>query len=773
MLALPRPVLTGLALLLVVAGTAALPATAAPEGVPDRGPVLSESLQRSELVVSSAPRRTPSDKTVDGRVGDWKGQSSGIGGTSRLHSGEHIYTDFLFDDFGADDGDDADRLQILTPLAQAESRTARLDQLFQAAGDQFDAPRPVGAPDHYGDLERANTADLREVRWATDGDQAYLLARTTTLVDRELGVLVLIDRDAEEAAYDIGFGTDLKTTRFEHAVLLTSAGATIADLAKGTTRDVSLPVAIRPNGWTNALEAALPSRLLGSKAHVAVVAGRMTEGALVPANVAYRDHEDVAGTYNDKRQALALHAGNVDDFTTVLRSADLLRGKTQTVRPGTGYAERHMLSGTNISTESGENGIWQPYGLYVPSSYHPSKRSPLTFWLHYRGGKAHSGGAWTPRLITELGEEQGNIVVTPRGRGTSTWYVTEAHQDFFEVFADVHQLLSINPNRRYLSGYSMGGYGTYLFGLLYPDLFAGGYSTSGAMTQGAWTGEGPDSCASQSCYIEANEGDADAQNTYRILDNARHVPIVIHHGTDDELVPVTGIQRIGQRLVELGYRYKLTTFAGYEHYTQAIMDEWGEGATYLNSFTRERNPRDITYKVVPALVDAVNTVTANGIEFDFNPDGAYWADGLTVRDGDPTDPTVSGSLQATSSAIPAKGHVTLVRPGAPTPPDHSTPGITHGVEWVELGNELAVDNAFTASLTNLAGARFNVKRMGLDLAEAARGTVATDGDTTLVLTHLSRSVTVVVDGTPLGVRNGDAVLTLAAGSHTIELTPAE
>ena len=40
-----------------------------------------------------------------------------------------------------------------------------------------------------------------------------------------------------------------------------------------------------------------------------------------------------------------------------------------------------------------------------------------------------------------LGEEQGNIVVSPRGRGTSTWYVSEAHQDFFEVFDDVHRLL--------------------------------------------------------------------------------------------------------------------------------------------------------------------------------------------------------------------------------------------------------------------------------------------------------------------------------------------
>jgi poly(3-hydroxybutyrate) depolymerase len=758
----------------LIAGVLVAPASAVPEEVPDRLPLLSEPLSRGALIVGKAPNRTPSTKRIDGQIGDWKGKPSGIGGTARLDRGEHIYTDYLFDDFGADDGDDAVRLAVLTPLRQAEARTARLDQLFQAAGDQFDAPRPIGAPDHYGDKERSGATDLREVRWAAIGDRVQLLARTTSLTDKSLAVLVLADTAADDGALRQGVFGGLVTARYDTELLITADGVDVADTASGKAR--SLPdaaVKINPAGWTNALEASFPAALLGPRPKLTVISGRLVDGGFVPANVAYRFDEPVAGVYNDQAQALALRANNVDAFATKVDFAQLAKGASQTARPGPGYAERQMRSGANISREDGENGIWQPYGLYVPTTYDPAKKTPLTFWLHYRGGKAHSGGAWTPRLINELGEEQGNIVVTPRARGTSTWYVSEAHQDFFEVFADVHKLLNVDPDRRYVSGYSMGGYGTYLFGLLYPDLFAAGYSTSGAMTQGMWTGEGPDDCASGQCFVEANEGDADAQLTYRILDNARHFPIAINHGTDDELVPVTGVQRIGARLAELGYRYDLTTFFGYEHYSQAIIDEWADAAEYINGFTRDRDPRDVTYRVVPALVNAVNTVTAGLVKFHFNPDGAYWVDGLKVRDGDLTDPAVSGLVNVTSFAQTAPSTVTVPRAGVFSPLGHSTPFARHGLDWMvsPLGGNLSESNGFSAKLTNLSQATFDTARMGLKPATDISGSVTVDGPTALTLTKVGRTVDVLVDGTKATTARGTITIDLVSGAHTIVLKP--
>lgn len=773
---------------------------------PDRLPLAAYATPRGALSHSVEPARTPSAKTVDGQTGDWIGVPTFLSGTARLDAGEWIYSDYLFDAYGADDGGDQERLQLLDPLAQIEPRTFRFDQLFQAAGDQFGAPQPIGAPDRYGDaLALDAEADLFELRWAADAQRAYLLARFTTLTDAaKPALLVLIDNASGDTAREAGFGSGLSTTTFERAILVTTAGVQARDLVADADIAVAgAQVAIEPSGFANALEAALPASLLAGATRIAVVSGARTAEGLTPANVAYRFAEPVAGIYNDKLQALSLLAGNVDAFAAPFSLAALRGGVTEGFTIGAGYYERQFVSGANISSESGESGIVQPYGLYVPTAYRSAApyRSPLTFWLHYRGGKAHSGAAWTPRLITQLGEEQANLVVTPRGRGTSTWYVTQAHQDFFEVFADVHALFpNVDPQRRYLSGYSMGGYGTYLLGLLYPDLFAAGYSTSGATTQGAWTGLGPDDAfcdlpggeipevgeASNPCFIEANDGDADAQLTYRLLDNARHFPIVIHHGSNDELVPITGVQRFGARLAALNYRYDLSMFFGYEHYTQAIIDEWADGAFYLNRFVAPRDPRRVTYVKSPALARALNTVQARGVAFAFDPDGAYWLDGLAVRDPDPADPSQLARVDAQSFAIAEPTRVPVPRAGdvapAASPPQlgtpvaspgsHTTPFARHGLDWID-GPALAQANAFTARLERTAAVQLDLARMRLDLSTPVTGTVDSDGPGMLTMSGANAPVQVFVNGrSRSGAQaGGRIVLALAAGPSLVQLLP--
>ncbi len=781
---------------------------------PDRLPVLSYAVERGALRYGALPARAPSAKTVDGDISDWSGAATMIGGTARWDGGEYIYTDYLFDAYGADDGDDAQRLQLLDPLSQLEPRTFRLDQLFQAAGDQFDAPRPVGAPDHYGDVTDLNSqADLSEVRWAADADKVYLLARTTTLTDAaKLGVLVLLDtKSGPAAAKDIGLGTGLNTSVFDTAILLTQAGVIVRDIAAGTQAVRSdIAVAINTAGFTNALEAGLPASLFANSTRIAVISGARIAAGITPANVAYRFNEPVAGVYNDKLQALSLLDHNIDAFSVTLQLGAMRGGVSESAAPGPGYHERQFVSGSNISSESGENGVLQPYGLYIPTSYDPAHASALTFWLHYRGGKAHSGAAWTPRLISELGEEQNNIVVTPRGRGTSTWYVTQAHQDFFEVFRDVagssiaHSveviggspaqagLLNVDDARVRLSGYSMGGYGTYIFGLLYPDLFSAGFSTSGAMTQGAWTGVPPDSPICDAgeveiptqgtgnfCFIEANDGNANAQLTYRLLDNAHDFPIMLNHGSNDELVPVTGIQAIGVRLLQLNYRYDLHMFFGYEHYTQAIIDEWGDGAAYLNQFARPANPRKLSYRMVPALTRALNQVQSHGVAFNFNPNRAYWASALAVRAPNADDPNTYGLLSAESLALPGDVVLGVPRVVASTstpvysPGEQSTPYARHGLDWQTIGQE-PLSNAFNATLTGLSAASLDTARMALKLNQRVDGAVTSDGAATLTLTQVRVPVDVYVNGISYsGAQQGKTlVIPLASGiSHIVLLPP--
>lgn len=754
-----RPTIVAVAALLVLCPISQS-AEAAPDSVPDIVPGISEPVERGELVTTELADRRPARKIVDGRIGDWMGRSARLAGSSHFDRGELIHTDFVWDAYGADEGEDIQRWNDFAGLFYEETRTRRVDALLRTLEGQLGVPYPIGADEEYGnDNRELALADMYEVRLAADDETVYVLVRTTNMFTddqvnvHDLGFLLLADTGPGGGTADTALGLP-DDHRFD-VVLPVGTGQL------GTPPGVE--IALNAVGWTNAVEIGVPTALVAPDGtlDLSIVAGRVEGPAsFTPLNIAFR-HSEPVDIYNDRKQAFALHGGapdgsSLDDFSSgPIALADLRDGRTQSARPGPGYHERQFVSGENISSENRQNGVIQPYGLFVPSDFDTQHPTPATFWLHYRGGKAHSGATINPRLIHQHAREDpsgiglsggpGNIVVTPHARGTSYWYVSHSHQDFFEVFTDVHGLFgNIDPQRRYLSGYSMGGYGTYLMAGLYPDLFAAGYSTSGAVTQGTWTGvmDSPlceltleyDGDPANPCYIEANSGDADAQNNYRILDNTLHVPIHIDHGTNDELVLVTGVERMALRLIELGHRVEMQTFPGYEHFTQAALDEWVNGTAYLQRFAAPVNPRRVTYRVVPALTQALNTVRWDGEPFSFDPDGAYWVDGLEARDADTDDPTSSGYVDVTSFAIDEDPHLSLPVAEAASI-GHSTPYVLHGLDWIPdplSTNEVA--NRFEATLEVASAVSFDATRMNIDPHQPLSATIATDGPATVTMT---------------------------------------
>src|SRR5688572_11733644 len=113
--AAPRARAVAIALTAIALSTVALPARAGtfdellPVEVPEL-PVLHDAAVRGQGEVTPLPRRKPSVKTIDGLTTDWRGVPTGFGGTVTRSRGELIYTDHLFDAYGADDGRDAERL---------------------------------------------------------------------------------------------------------------------------------------------------------------------------------------------------------------------------------------------------------------------------------------------------------------------------------------------------------------------------------------------------------------------------------------------------------------------------------------------------------------------------------------------------------------------------------------------------------------------------------------------------------------------------------------
>jgi hypothetical protein len=732
---------------LVLAGAA--PAAFAEPNIPVPGATL--PVFRSQVpagggtAVALAPRHDGPRK-VDGDASDWGGVLPPFAGSLAYSHGELVYRDHIFDAYGADNGQDAQRLAVLDPATAAVPELYRLDPAYQYVPGEFGIPTgPLTTETHYGDLPHQDEADLSEVRIGTDRQGAlWLLARTTTMKDAPgTGLLVLLDTASGDTRRDVPFGSGLHTTKAEVAVLLTPQGGTVADLATGATSPLPQDaVAYDPAGYDNTVEARLPAGLLRGATQqvgIAVAAGAVKgAGTLATvANVAFRTAEP-ARNWWDKQQALALLDGSIDAFFATADLQRMAAGANQRVVPGPGYHDRVFTSTEDVSEEHGQDGILQHYGVYLPTGYGDGEPSPAQYWFHFRGGDAHIAAAVVPGIFEDMGEDHHSIVITPDGRGTSGWYVGKSQVDVLQVWKDSHDLLDIDRDRTYIAGHSMGGWASYLLPIEHPDWFAGAFPASGPVTQGAWTGADVEGCDDYTfqeyspCFVQANGGDARAEWITPLVENLRWVPYANYQGVEDELVPVSGVTLTMERFQELGYRYRYYLFHGQEHYGPPVADQWAEGAAYLHRFVRDRNPPQVTYLRSMRFENAIETVNPahEGDHYAFDFDHAYWMSGLQPVD----EQQGVARFDGTSFGIPQVPHTMQPEADAGPKPGNGWPYTMFGQAWkADVANTPPTRNAFAVTLSGARAVTLDLGRMRLSLDEPLTGTVTTDHELTLTL----------------------------------------
>jgi pimeloyl-ACP methyl ester carboxylesterase len=711
-------------------------------------PVLHAEQLRGTAVVTGLPAVAPTAKAVDGRTDDWVGEAAGFSGLSAYSAASSSTPTTCSTPSVPTTATTPSGSPATTRWSRRPPGFYRLEPTYQ-----YDPAGELGAPSgelglegerQYGDALDADgrghvaAADLREVRVAADATTVHLLLRTTTMTaERSAGVVVLADTVDDSPAYDVPFGSGLRTERGDVALLVSRTGGVAVDLATGAR--TAFPVAADDSGHANVLEAGIPRALVETPAkdkpgkgngkakghqpalRLALAAG-VSDGAdgladlasekadvVNVANVAFRPDEPVRIRF-DKHQAFALADATIDPFFTDVDLQGLVGGRSEAFRPGAGYHERQFLSTEQISNEGDLDGLWQPYGVYVPTGYDGTTPTRTTYWMHWRGGDTHDAAVVSPRTMRDFGEDVDGLVVAPRGRGTSSWYLGRAQVDFQQVWDDALRTFSIDEDRVFVTGHSMGGWASYLLSILYPDRFAAALPYAGVPTQGLWVG-----CEFDPCFQGTNGGNAKDQWTNPLLENLRNVPVAISHGVEDELVPVTGAVRQAEKLTKLGYRNRLYLFPTYEHFSHPIHDEWAEGARYASQFTRDENPARVTYMRSMPFERTVETGPDQGkpfagLSFDF--DKAYWMSGLQPVDAD----RGVAKVDAVSLAKPSTAPLTVPEAGGPASLGQFGPYTMNGLAWLDnpAATAPAASNGFTATLTGARAVGFDLGRMAID-----------------------------------------------------------
>ena len=192
------------------------------------------------------------------------------------------------------------------------------------------------------------------------------------------------------------------------------------------------------------------------------------------------------------------------------------------------------------------DGSVQPFSVLLPASFDPDKTYPLILLLH---GAQVTG--WGQNIIS-YDPKDWAVQVAVHDRGNNR-YRDIGEVDIDEVLAEVTRLYSIDPDRIYLSGHSMGGYGTWFQATHRPDLWASvspqaGYTDFSLYTTSGGHDEGLPQQEFQKRLFES-------WSPLLFAENLLHVPAYIVHGAKDDNVVVEHSRRMAKRLKDIGYDF--------------------------------------------------------------------------------------------------------------------------------------------------------------------------------------------------------------------------
>lgn len=634
---------------------------------------------------------------------------SWLAGAVELCDGTLIYRDYLYDDYGADDP------------AFPNTANTTTGSLARPAGDaRYDAAN-------------VNSADLVDLKLWVDGSTLHVEAEMAALFNADSTIVaVAIDTDNNSATGGGEWGdlVALDSTK------LTSTGWDVL-----ATFDDGDPA-------TNLVTGSMPLPA-GATWRVQAVTAKKDNTVM---NVAFRglDEETVTGAWWEDKQAAALADGDISAFGHTVSVADLTGGATQpaahdapgfhqrvytskyTLAPGEGvnYAGvpgRHGTTSQVCEQEFHFLGKYQPYGIFVPD-----KPGPHGMQLALHGCNAnHSSLVDQPGMQQQLGTDLNRVVVVPLGRGPIGYYSDISEADVLDVMADVESTYPIDLERVFAGGYSMGGYGTFRFSMLYPDRFAGFVSWVG------FTGE----CSNNP--VGPNTGFCESGAIGNVIDftrNTRHVPGIMIYAGADELVHATSAAAMQQSFDTAGVPYAWYMHPAAEHLTFAVVDEWPKEAAYTKDLVRVKKPARVVFRTDQSL---------DYPDYAIKHDAAYWVSAIKAKGAGYSD--VDLTSLACGGSVPTY-----------------TTGNNAGIEplpWVSEFRNITGTSPL-ARADRLEGTLVNVASLRIDAAatclagRALTYKLTTDGPLTMVLSD-GRTISLAAAGEHSGT------LAAAAGSVNV------
>lgn len=191
----------------------------------------------------------------------------------------------------------------------------------------------------------------------------------------------------------------------------------------------------------------------------------------------------------------------------------------------------------------------QPFSFFLPAGFSPQKSYDLIVALHGSGVDEVS----LVQTVSQRLAKKPSVIVGPRGRGLSDWYIGNSEEDVIDVIQTVKEMFQINQT--ILLGFSMGGYGAWRISFHHPECFDGIVIISGT----------------PSLRPEFPQYDLHNQ-----IGTPNNLPYLVFHGADDPAALVQLTDEFVKVLKQAGYNIEYIRMerGGHDINVTKTVTEW-------------------------------------------------------------------------------------------------------------------------------------------------------------------------------------------------------
>jgi predicted peptidase len=222
------------------------------------------------------------------------------------------------------------------------------------------------------------------------------------------------------------------------------------------------------------------------------------------------------------------------------------------------FARKHETG--FLSRTVSVNGESYRYQVYVPADFNPKQKLPIILFLHGVGQRGDDGLQQTDIGIAHAIRLNPSrfpvVVVMPQCRQDQRWIDPRMQAQALAALEQATREFHGDRDRTYLTGLSMGGFGTWDMSAKYPGKFAAYVPICGGI-------HGPPKVPEARVNLAADPTIADpyAETAKRI----GLTPVWIFHGTADDTVPVEESRKMAEALRAAHGNIRYTEYPDVKH----------------------------------------------------------------------------------------------------------------------------------------------------------------------------------------------------------------